>query len=68
MPGRSRDASDCRCHCGALLARVVAGGVELKCRHCKRVQFVPFEGGRNEATSVRERGTSRAESLGELRG
>jgi len=25
-----------RCCCGSLLARVVAEGVELKCRRCKR--------------------------------
>jgi phage FluMu protein Com len=29
--------------CGSLLARVVAGGVELKCRRCKRTLLVPFE-------------------------
>ena len=34
---------DCRCMCGSLLARVVAGGVELKCRRCKRTLLVPFE-------------------------
>jgi phage FluMu protein Com len=35
--------SDCRCLCGSLLARVVDGGVELKCRRCKRTLLVPFE-------------------------
>lgn len=29
--------------CGSLLARVVDGGVELKCRRCKRTLLVPFE-------------------------
>ena len=33
--------ADCRCLCGSLLARVVDGGVELKCRRCKRTVFVP---------------------------
>ncbi|HET8542728.1 MAG TPA: hypothetical protein VFL83_22835 [Anaeromyxobacter sp.] len=28
---------DVRCGCGSLLARVVDGAVELKCRRCKRV-------------------------------
>jgi hypothetical protein len=28
--------ADLRCGCGSLLARRVAGGVELKCRRCKR--------------------------------
>jgi phage FluMu protein Com len=36
-------ADDCRCLCGSLLARHVAGGVELKCRRCKRTLLVPFE-------------------------
>jgi len=31
---------ECRCHCGNLLARVVPGGVELKCRRCKRTFIV----------------------------
>jgi len=34
--------SDCRCACGSLLARLVTGGVELKCRRCKRTLFVPL--------------------------
>ena len=32
-----------RCGCGSLLARVVADGVELKCRRCKRQVVVPFD-------------------------
>jgi len=31
-----------RCSCGSLLARMVAEGVELKCRRCKRQVVVPF--------------------------
>ena len=38
---QSPDPGDCRCLCGSLLARVVDGGVELKCRRCKRTVFVP---------------------------
>lgn len=34
-----------RCGCGTLLARVVAGWVELKCRRCKRIQRIPIEPG-----------------------
>ena len=34
--------ADCRCACGNLLARLVRGGVELKCRRCKRTQVVPL--------------------------
>lgn len=32
LPG----TADTRCACGALLARRVAGGIELKCRRCRR--------------------------------
>jgi hypothetical protein len=31
-----------RCECGSMLARYVAGGIELKCRRCKRAVVVPF--------------------------
>lgn len=31
-----------RCSCGSLLARLVASGVELKCRRCKRIVVLPF--------------------------
>jgi len=37
---------DCRCPCGSLLARLVPGGVEIKCRHCKRLLVLPLEGER----------------------
>jgi hypothetical protein len=40
--GAHDPASDCRCLCGSLLARVVDGGVELKCRRCKRTVLVPL--------------------------
>lgn len=32
----ARDAEDMRCHCGSLIARLVGGVIELKCRRCKR--------------------------------
>jgi len=32
-----------RCCCGSLLARIVAEGVELKCRRCKRQIVVPID-------------------------
>jgi hypothetical protein len=35
------DAVSLRCLCGSLLARYVAGGIELKCRRCKRAVIVP---------------------------
>lgn len=44
MPGHppSATSADCRCVCGSLVARLVNGGVELKCRRCKRVLVVPL--------------------------
>ena len=33
---------DCRCICGSLVARLVGGGVEIKCRRCKRTLVVPL--------------------------
>ena len=40
------DGAAHRCSCGSLLARLVAGGVELKCRRCKRIVLLPFSTGR----------------------
>lgn len=31
-----------RCMCGALIARWVAAGLELKCRRCKRTTLIPY--------------------------
>lgn len=39
----TRDEDDCRCLCGSLIARRVSGGVELKCRRCKRCLVVALE-------------------------
>jgi hypothetical protein len=39
-----------RCLCGSMLARLVPGGVELKCRRCKRQVIVPL--GRNRPAKV----------------
>ena len=35
--------SELRCGCGSLLARVVGGEVELKCRRCKRTWTIPLQ-------------------------
>lgn len=44
----AREHEDFRCACGSLLARVVADGVELKCRRCKRTVVIPIDGGTTE--------------------
>jgi hypothetical protein len=36
---------DVRCCCGSLLAKLVPGGVELKCRRCKRIVTIPLTDG-----------------------
>ena len=33
----------CRCGCGALLARVVREGLELKCRKCKSLILIEHQ-------------------------
>jgi hypothetical protein len=43
-----------RCTCGSLIARLVAGGVELKCRRCKRSIVVPLESGDGEPDPTAE--------------
>jgi phage FluMu protein Com len=42
LPEASSSPAECRCLCGSLLARLVEGGVELKCRRCKRAHVVPL--------------------------
>jgi len=32
-----------RCACGSLLARYIAGAIELKCRRCKRTVLIPLD-------------------------
>ncbi|MFQ5417209.1 MAG: hypothetical protein ACE5FL_09210 [Myxococcota bacterium] len=46
-------SDDCRCLCGSLLARMVEGAVELKCRRCKRTLLVPFAEEAREIAQVR---------------
>ncbi|XXX82235.1 hypothetical protein WMF30_26095 [Sorangium sp. So ce134] len=44
-----------RCGCGSMLARHVAGGIELKCRRCKRVvviRIAPAGDGEEAETEV----------------
>ena len=36
LPTSDDSCEECRCNCGALLARIVDGGIELKCRRCRR--------------------------------
>jgi phage FluMu protein Com len=43
LAATTKQETSLRCGCGSLLARVVADGVELKCRRCKRHVVVPFD-------------------------
>ncbi|WP_433937096.1 hypothetical protein AB3662_20885 [Sorangium cellulosum] len=49
VPGHA-DRDTMRCDCGSLLARHVAGGIELKCRRCKRVVVIPITAAGEDAT------------------
>ncbi len=55
IEAKKKSADQVRCICGALIARLVPGGVELKCRRCKRTQVVPFSPG----PSTWEKGAAR---------
>lgn len=44
-PDEQPPVTDARCCCGSLLARLVPGGVELKCRRCHRLMLVPVPEG-----------------------
>ena len=37
------DGGCLRCQCGSLLARVVPGGIEVKCRRCKRTIVIALD-------------------------
>lgn len=43
MADRPKGADELRCLCGSLLAKLVPGGVELRCRRCKRSITIPLE-------------------------
>lgn len=34
--------NETRCECGQLIAKVAEGGLELKCKRCKRIVVIPF--------------------------
>jgi len=38
----SAHSSETRCACGQLIAKVVGGGLELKCKRCKRIVVILF--------------------------
>lgn len=33
---------EARCECGQLIAKVQMGGIQLKCKRCKRIVTLPF--------------------------
>jgi phage FluMu protein Com len=34
---------ECRCSCGAMMARVVREGLEIKCRKCKAIVLITHD-------------------------
>ncbi len=43
-PAQSRrsEPAETRCECGQLIAKLGEGGIELKCKRCKRIVLIPF--------------------------
>jgi len=39
---RCVEASETRCECGQLIAKVRGQRLELKCKRCKRIVVIPF--------------------------
>lgn len=39
-PRMQPQGDECRCSCGALFARVVREGLEIKCRKCKAIVII----------------------------
>jgi len=37
-----RQGREVRCECGQLITKVTAGGLERKCKQCKRIVAIPF--------------------------
>lgn len=35
-------ATESRCECGQLMAKINEQGLELKCKRCKRIVVIPF--------------------------
>jgi phage FluMu protein Com len=42
VPEMLAAASETRCECGQLIAKVRGQGLELKCKRCKRIVVIPF--------------------------
>ena len=60
MPGESdTDTQQLRCHCGNLLACLVPGGVEIKCRRCKRRVVIALDANRSTGQQTPSRAQAR---------
>ena len=40
--GNAVGGKEARCTCGQLIAKLQDGGIELKCKRCKRIVMIPF--------------------------
>jgi phage FluMu protein Com len=45
---------DERCLCGNLVAKVSLDGVEILCRRCKRIHFIPWPQERREGSTAQK--------------
>jgi phage FluMu protein Com len=41
--GMQAREDQCRCSCGAMLARIVRDGLEIKCRKCKAIVLITHD-------------------------
>lgn len=65
---RPEASGDCRCVCGALLARWTAASLELKCRRCKTPMLIGWNalGQHDEDGTPQAHGACRCGSCGSL--
>jgi phage FluMu protein Com len=48
-----KESKDHRCGCGQLMAKQTEEGLEIKCKRCKQVYFIPMtQSGAKEAQTV----------------
>jgi phage FluMu protein Com len=50
MTPPSKRTDEVRCHCGSLIARIVDGKLELKCRRCQRIGLIEL--GQKEPVAI----------------
>jgi len=52
LPGRTLQASEARCECGHLIAKIRGDNLELKCKRCKRIVSIPYASIKEHEVSI----------------